>query len=102
MKWNYIKCEREMIDFCLDKLKEYNVREYYEDGSYKPTNADKLLDWSLKLMIDGKSALQYVYIKHIVEFLIQNGYKVKGKNFQKDDIVFRIFGEYRSEREQNM
>ena len=50
-------------------------------------------------MIDGKRALQYVYIKYIVEFLIQNGYKVKGKNFQKDDIVFRIFGMVDSEGE---
>lgn len=99
MKWNYIKCEREMIDFCLDKLKEYNTREYYEYGSYKPTNSDKLLDSSLKNMIDGRSALQYVYTKHIVEFLLKNGYKVKCKDFQQDNIILRMVGMVDSEDE---
>ena len=92
MQWDYIKCEREMMDFCLERLGNCIVREYYEDGSYKPTNADKLLDCYLKHMIDYKIAPAYTYIKCIVEFLLQNGYKVKCIDSQNDDIILHLLG----------
>lgn len=92
MQWDYIKCEREMIDFCLERLGNCIVREYYEYGSYKPTNADRLLDFKLKHMIDHKKALSYTYVKCIVEFLLQNGYKVKCLDYQNDDIILHLLG----------
>lgn len=92
MQWDYIKCEREMIDFLLKRLENCIVREYYEDGSYKSTNADKSLDFKLKHMIDHKMALSYTYVKCIVEFLLQNGYKVKCLDYQNDDIILQLLG----------
>lgn len=47
MQWNCYECERVIVDFCLQKLEKCIKREYYEDGSYKPTNADRLLDRKL-------------------------------------------------------
>ena len=91
MAGNYIKCEREMIDFCLDKLNKYNVREYYDDGSYKPTNADKLLDCYLKQMINDKLALVYTYLRYNVEPLVKSGYKVCLPD-NNNNIILRLMG----------
>lgn len=92
MQWDYIKCEREMIDFLLKRLENCIVREYYEDGSYKTTNADRLLDFKLKHMINHKKAFIYTYIKCIVKLLLQNGYKVKCVDYQNDDIILHLLG----------
>lgn len=99
MRWDYIKCEREMIDFCLEKLENCIVREYCEYGSYKPTNADRLLDIKLKHMIDHKKAFIYTYIKYIVELLLHNGFKVKCVDYQNDDIILNLLGMINEEDE---
>ena len=91
MEWQYIKCEREIIDFCLDRMNACNIREYHEDGSYKPTNADILLDYYLKQMLEDKLALVYTHIKDSIEVLIKSGCKVTCPEYFHN-VILRLMG----------
>lgn len=92
LQWNYNECERVIVDFCLQKLEKCIEREYDEHGSFKSTNADRFLDCKLGKMIDEKGAWRYAYIKCFIEFLMEDGYKIKCMNHQTDDIILRLFG----------
>ncbi|MCI7066032.1 MAG: hypothetical protein MR953_00140 [Butyrivibrio crossotus] len=92
MQRNYYECERLIVDFCLQKLDKCIEREYYEVGSYKPTNADRLLDRKLNQMMKEKSAWKYAYIKQSIESMLQAGNKLKCLNIHNDDIILRLFG----------
>ena len=91
MQDNYLKYEREIIDYCQNKLEQYIEREYYEDGSVKPTKEDKLLDRELKRMMECETASEYTYIKKIIDFLKEEGYEIKRAEEPKKNIILWLF-----------
>lgn len=84
---DYLRYEREIIDYCEQKLEQYIQREYYEDGSYKPTKADRMLDRELKHMVEQKTALKYAHVKAVIDLLKEEGYEIKIGDLPKKNIM---------------
>ena len=88
---NYLKHEREIIDYCQKKLEQYIEREYYEDGSFRPTDADKLLDRELRRMMEHKTASKYASVKKIIDLLKKEGYEIKRAEEPQKNIMLWLF-----------
>lgn len=88
MQDNYLKHERQIIDYCQQKLEQYIIRKYYEDGEiYKSTNMDKYLDKELQLMMKNESASTYLTIKKVIDLLREKGIEVKCPKYPQNSII---------------
>ena len=91
MQDNYLKHKRKIIDYCQKKMEQYIEREYYEEGSFRPTDADKLLDCELRRMMEHKTASKYASIKKIIDLLKKEGYEIKRAEEPKKNIMLWLF-----------
>ena len=92
MKNDYLKHEREIIDYCQQKLNQYITREYYENGeSYRPTKLDKQLDKDLNQMMKNGSATKYMIIKTVIDILKKMDFEIKCPEYPKSSIIIWLF-----------